>query len=467
MKQIFRIFIVLSLVVSLFAVNINDTSAVNNDGSTVSLNSQLLEQSMSFRKSMGMESRKERVVDIYESSNKQYKYGVILSEEEERDIEDRLLRQKKIDSILESLKTITDDEVAGVYIDQLSGGIINIGYKSQHTIDKLTNIKSSLPESNYIHFYKAKYSKEEIKKLKSNIRNSKDQLSDQGIEITGLGTSIQKQKVIIYVKNHSAEIVNKLKSMYGSDRIIVEKGAFDTNDSDERYNYEYRAIPGGAGIRIHNGTEYKRCTAGFSATKDSDGTKVLVTAGHCIDDSNRWKVVQGGNYEIVSNKNTGSEFFDSYYDNSTADAGFVENELSKNTTSYILTSYNNPMDLKVGARMLNDYEGLIVTVSTGNSDAYYSTTVIDTDYDSSRSGGIDILEQRVLNSTTPIGGDSGSPVFYWCGLDCGDYVSMYGLHSGSRGSDDKSIVSYIVDIEEALNVSLDTNTTTTITTTIP
>jgi hypothetical protein len=309
------------------------------------------------------------------------------------------------------------------------------------------------PNTTQINIYQAKYSTEDLDKLHETIDGQMKNLVDKGLPITSVGNDLKNQKIVIGLQYTNENIQNELKTLFNPDMLSfkVEK---NKNLKYSRWEDVYRAVSGGPQVDFA-GTGW--CTNGFSAT-DSSGSYYLISAGHCMSYAGE-PVTQGvlnGRNQLVAyaNRNT-------FTWGSSADASASKVDPS-NATSWISSSYSAQATL-LSSRQLNDYVGLVVCFSLGETDTNVCSTVSDTNY-SYFAGGKYFTNHRKTNLTIAQPGDSGSPVYTSCG-SCGNYGAIYGIvTAGDSGSDTE--VAYITNIESQLGVSALLNNTTPVTITL-
>lgn len=413
----------------------------NADKAEKEIDSLVIKKNQDFREQFGL-STDESVIKEALKNNKS-KYDMALTESETIEFDKRMKLQKDFPEKIKDIEKELSQTVESVYIDQLDGGRLVVGFKDENLVSKM-NLKKEY-SSNEVKFKHIKYSTSDLKNKKEEIVNARNDLESKGIRIVGVGLSIEEEKVVIEIENPTTEDIATLNSLFGEESIKIEKG--EMKEPFDRASNKYRPVAAGAQF---NPQGYF-CTVGFSA-KDSSNNNYLVTAGHCIDGSGL-KVYQSYDPNATT-RLIGTTANESYNWNTKADAGLVSVS-STHTTSYLLSNQTTA-DMIISARQLNDYEGLLVCLSLGETNSHFCTKITDTDWEGLYNDLVWLKNQRKTASGAKKG-DSGSPVYASCGLNCGNYVAIYGLVSG--GNSNTTIISYITNIEEALGVSVITDKT--------
>ena len=187
---------------------------------------------------------------------------------------------------------------------------------------------------------------------------------------------------------------------------------------DAHYEYEYRPVLAACIFRHSNGGY---CTIGSPAYSNRYNEQVLVTAGHCLDESDEEVVYQ-------NNVNSGDIIGDrssQVYDDNRGDIGVIRLNNGINVDYYAASDYNNSYtrpDIKgaMSSSRLQDLEGTNVEIEKRGCNT------------GSRQGSI--LELNEYSFTTDhdrAGGDSGGP--YWEVTDIPDGTDsafVAGIHEG-------------------------------------
>lgn len=199
------------------------------------------------------------------------KYGVQLTLEEERELNERFAFQEKSIPYIKNVLKEKYNEDYTLFIDQKNGGTINIGLKSD-SLD-ISEIKKFFSDKNSdkVKINSIKYSEKDLNKIHDSILHSRERLKSKGIIIKDVRTDVINQKVIVGVLNHKKENQQELQKEFGE--VVVSQEAEIANDTNRTWTFD--PIQGGVKIRYSG---YK-CSVGFMAT---DGlVNYVVTAGHC------------------------------------------------------------------------------------------------------------------------------------------------------------------------------------------
>lgn len=138
-----------------------------------------------------------------------------LSEEE---LEMLLDRQARLNYVLFKIRKYTHDEPAGMYFDVFQGGTIHISFKNQETVDLLNEVKSEFHEADFLYFYHAEYSIDELKKLQETISQH---IRSLGFDVQSIGLSLKEQKIMITIRNLTQRQERFLEFIYGTELITV------------------------------------------------------------------------------------------------------------------------------------------------------------------------------------------------------------------------------------------------------
>lgn len=402
--------LIVSIALSVAVLTSVATSTANASNTEVNVKNESsksnFEKNEKFRKEFGLKSDSGYITNLLndKTTKSSEKYGVILTKEEEIELDARFeMLRVKIPKIKEYISNKeSKDNYANIYIDQASGGIINIGLKDFNP-ETERQIKSASGDSK-VKIYKAKYSEKELDELHQKISDSREELALKNIMIKYIVTDIIKEKVVIAVEKTSDSVINTLGQMFNEDMISVIQDKSREKQDSSTYT---RPVQGGLKIQSDN----KLCTAGFSARDSS--AHYIITAGHCISyTGEEWK--QGGSLFAYTNK---------YQESGNVDAAALKIDPS-NATAY-LYAYRNLNFSKVVYVEQGGQEtvGQTVCISGGNSDNTSCGTLQSKNW----SGFLGTKYHYAMReaSYSSIAGDSGSPI--WAGF------TIMGVHTAEGG----------------------------------
>ncbi|XID91675.1 S1 family peptidase [Paenibacillaceae bacterium WGS1546] len=245
-------------------------------------NHDLTKKSIEFRLMFGLDLNSDALNAVKQQAYYSNTFGVLMTEAEEKILEERLEYQDRNIPILK--KTLNSnkykDNFGIIYIDQQKGGVINIGFKN---VDILTpadieSIVSSYGHRDQIRIFKTNITEEELERLHETILNEQTSLIDNyGIEITDINTNIFTQTIEVGVKNIDEYKVTILKNQFGTINIEYQPSAQIENHNRSS---TYTTLQGG--LTIVNSNTGGSCTYGFSIkSTSSNPIYYAVTAGHC------------------------------------------------------------------------------------------------------------------------------------------------------------------------------------------
>ncbi|MFC5446828.1 hypothetical protein [Paenibacillus aestuarii] len=229
-----------------------------------------IEKNSKFRETFGLDTEQNHMRSLIKTeqslfTGKGKKYGVVLTQNEEEALDKRIDMQKNgVPKIKEYIKAnIKNGSFGGIYIDQKSGGIVNIGFKgSLEKLNKEANdIKDLYGNPHLIKFYEAKYTEDELNDLHQQVDDSRFEIEKAGIKLVSVRTLLPEQKVQIGVENLNADTSTTLNKMFDKNMIVVKQEATSFQITNSKTNYGGVA----GGLSIDKGGDPNYCTAGFSA----------------------------------------------------------------------------------------------------------------------------------------------------------------------------------------------------------
>ncbi|MGG1659499.1 S1 family peptidase [Brevibacillus sp. NRS-1366] len=262
------------------------------------LSKDVVQESEKFREEMGLSLKNLKSLSD-DPTNFSEKYGIFLTKKEEKELDKRLEEQKiHIPKIKDYIEKHLKDEFAAIYIDQKSGGVVNIGFKtgSEESVKKFEKDLKKLYSKGMVEIYYTDYTEEQLDKIAESVSEKRDELAEKGLDLSSVSVNIPEQKIDIGVakkKDVARSLLLDTDSVSDLDLDIdsnlVNIFEEDVREAQASVSDKFRPIQ--AGLRIDDMDDGGYCTSAFSA---QIGTKFYVlTAGHCIGtNTDRWS--QGG-----------------------------------------------------------------------------------------------------------------------------------------------------------------------------
>lgn len=281
-----------------------------------------------------------------------------------------------------------------------------------------------------IKFEKCKYSYKALMNCIDSIVTNIDALNKQGVEIDELYEDVWKNKVIVSIRDLDAEKESSVRK-------LVNVEFIECKNSDGIVMEPSSDIEGGYAITSTD--NYASSTIGFCATRY--GVEGYVIAGHAGDFVGEKFKYNG----VIIGEVTDT----AYYDNSFADAAFLEANSNGNTTDNVV-----PGDV-IGGRSTDLPVGTTIYMY-GKKSGLESGTILS-NYHIIKYDNIDIID-CVKASYDSEEGDSGGPVLLYEGSYGGEsQYTVLGVHSGNATDGSYSTYSKYCNIEDELHISVITN----------
>jgi thioredoxin-related protein len=378
----------------------------------------ILEKSQRFREEMGLDGDSKTLQSLLNEERKLSKYGVLLTENEEKELDARFKKQKdRIPKIREYINKNLKNEFAGLYIDQSQGGVVKVGFKKseKEKVEKLVDELKELYDEDIIEVYYAEHTNEELNDLADKISEDRITLKKEGIELSSVSVNLPNQQIDIGVTKLNSKVTKKLEDKYGKNILhIFEEEIHKAEADPDDY---YRPIE--AGLEIEG--NIRACTAAFSAQSESDPDDFyVITAGHCIDNIGEdWE--QGN-----------SKFGDvtDYQFGGSIDVGLIElDEGSDDATYYLFGNGKHKLESIDDIQSFSEEEvGDPVCISGAATGSVTCGTIKSTNwkgYIRHPDGSTEYFTNMRQASYSSRSGDSGAPVFIG--------GTAVGVHSASGG----------------------------------
>ncbi|WP_172195602.1 S1 family peptidase [Saccharibacillus qingshengii] len=265
-----------------------------------------------FRKEFGFPDQPQSFIQLTNESSIE-KYGVLLTESEEAEMDRRIQVEK--DFLPEFEKSLQNSELggsyAGIYIQQDPEHKIIVTYKEQNTIksnpedvfqtnenvedDLLAQVNVStlksgdLIQPEEIEFKAVQYSEEELQSYASLVIEKIPSFEEEGIKITKVFSDFVNQKIVVSIPEATEQQKNYIQSFFSNFPLKFDE---DLGGATLTARNTYTGfIMGGHEINEASPTG-SACSAGAVAKSPSTGVLYLITAGHCASQGTNY--YQGG-----------------------------------------------------------------------------------------------------------------------------------------------------------------------------
>ncbi|MDN4601494.1 S1 family peptidase [Paenibacillus sp. F6_3S_P_1C] len=379
-----------------------------------------------FRDEFGLGAISINTLSLGDSDNGN-KFGIKLSKIEEEQLSSRIVHQSKTLPLVDEFIEVNGGyENVIAYIDQKSGGVLNVGIKN---LDNEENFKLNIEkiygyDGNRVHFFVTKYSEQDLNEFHDNLISYLNQ-DFNGVRITELVVNVPEQKVEVGVEELNEEKRKFLEDTFNSEMLLIREARTTLNhDRNTTFN------PLQAGINITNTNTGGGCTIGFLAKARTTSSNFVITAGHCGTAGNSFK--QGSN----SIGTMGAR-----YNSGNVDAATIGlSSLSYSNDLYTSASRGGYFDLVQGTN--NEFVGEMTCLSGASTATNpVSCGVLKSKATSATFNGVNFTGLRTATYST-VPGDSGGPVYY--------STILKGINKGYIGSD--GVYSHISNVLSKLDV---------------
>lgn len=291
------------------------TGSVEVDLSSITASSDPTDLSaeIAFRATYGLTTDPAFVTSVERSPSSLRDYGVALTPTEEADLKHRDEVDSKLDPLLKHLAS--QAQFGGLYIDQSSGGVIDIATTGDASAT-LKDATSSAPSGAVLRSRHVQYTLQQLSALKDRVTQDVSSLTAAGVEVATIGVDVVANRVRIEVANLTDQVTTDLNARYGAEVIVVPGDAPVPATCTSRGACP---LPNKGGLSIHAtvGTTTYYCSSSYSARDIIYGAKYLYTAGHCIKDAGINTVWYMGSTAI------GPGSVQDFYNGTSADVGLI------------------------------------------------------------------------------------------------------------------------------------------------
>ena len=394
---------------------------------------QRIQAELHFRRSFGLNDDPTYVRRLHETPGVEYdtNYGAVLTDEERG----QLQRQFAIQDGLNVVKAYAEaqPDFAGVHIDHAQGGLIYVAFTGRLDTH-LTALRSVFPQPDAIRVVGAEFTLADLERVHTAINERFRGLRSEGLPILDVTTDVRDNEVEVGLARVEDDTLERLQTEFGP-AVSVEETR--PPEQASRSN-AYPPMRGGLEItRPSDRVGYiTRCTSAFGVRKTEAIQTIfgpqyvrsdfVLSAGHCDGPNST------GNTWSSSLVAVGRTAYNSYRDNSTADALLIELRPS-DLTNTVYMSDTNTRFIYSAEGYNADTVGAGVCISAISTDVRcgsidsVNTTAYYSDDD------VQLLQQRLANFPA-INGDSGGPVFW--------STMAKGVISGTR-NDSQMIYSHV------------------------
>lgn len=413
---------VMMLIAALLSLSSGSISASSESDTNVLFT----KDELSFRQKFGLDTS---ITKVQQESSKienmliDSKFGVRLTKLEEEQLSQRIDHQSKnLPLIKDYLDKNIDDGL--VFIDQKSGGILNIGIKENKNRKQLeSDLEKIYGDSSLINVFVAKYSEKDLNELNEKLISLMNK-DFNGVTITDTLVDLTEQKVQVGVKDLDEIKRGILEDSFNADMLSIRESAIVSDDLDRNSTYN----PLQAGTKIVNNSAGSYCTIGFLAKPTGSTSGFIVTAGHCGNAGNSFS--QGTN-------NVGS-MGARVYGGSVDAATIGTSSLSYSNDLYTSSSRAGNFDTV----QANDFVGNAVCMSGASSaDKPVSCGTLLSKSVSYSINGVAFSGLRSADYES-IGGDSGAPTYY--------STVLMGVNKGRYNGN--AVYSYIGNVVKAVQM---------------
>jgi hypothetical protein len=209
-------------------------------------------------------------------------WGTPLTLTESQDMENRVSAARAMKPIDDYGNGPAASDYSGTYIDQQNGGLVYVGFTA-NAASHLSDLAVLYAYPALLRTFTATYTLDYLNSLADRIIADAADLSAAGVSVTGVGPSIETNRVLVRASNASPVTAQILTSRYGG---AVEQELGDAGKDQGRINAAIPPVHGGEQIYGRGGMSTASCSSGFSATRlvNHRLRYYLITAGHCRED---------------------------------------------------------------------------------------------------------------------------------------------------------------------------------------
>jgi hypothetical protein len=255
----------------------NPTASFSESINTMSLS---LDQMIAKRSEFGFSTDESQVTSLMSQQYLSKEFGFYLTPTEEQELINRIQEQDVKTDEIRNLYSL-DENYLGMYIDQASGGTINIGFKENTTpMLEASSINSFLP----IKTFEAEYSEKEMEDAANLLSSNLSIVTELIPSLLYINVDFINQEIQIGTKEEVNDadglIVQKISEITRQNKNLFKIVTDPTSKTEDNLRTDrIRPLQGGLTIDSAPSTA-GNCSTGYSAL-DSSGNPYIMTAAHC------------------------------------------------------------------------------------------------------------------------------------------------------------------------------------------
>ncbi len=319
----------------------------------------------------------------------------------------------------------------GIYMDQAARGTVDVAFTDQPEQHRSV-VQGAFPEGTVVRLRHVENTLRYLQDVQADLDARSDDFRSRGVVLLNTEVQIRTNRVEVGVSFAPDWLVSEITAKYGSEVVSVYVTSRPETTVCTSRNSCTDNIPGSTSA-LRAGTQLydSGCSFAFGAIFDQSGTKGVLTAGHCAD-----LVPAGHIYQHPNNTNMGAMLDETWAQNTSADAGFVDVADSRVTNRVYFTS-SFWYSITAQQPRSEEYVGMQVCLSgrmRGEAISCGQLYAIDA---SPVLSGVQMYHQRTATYTT-VSGDSGGAV-----MNAGN--KAFGIQSGKLSPDygNRAVYSHI------------------------
>jgi hypothetical protein len=281
---------VMALIIMLCMVSVA-FGAPDNSSNNIKSVDQRIQETQYFRNLFGLKNDLQTVKNIVATNDISKKYGVVLTQDEVSQLDQRIgYQENHKQDLLNYIRSV--DGFAWSYIAQKQGGVFHVGLKtSTQSLDNVINkAKAIYGKADLVQFDTARYTEAELSQLADKIRSQMNEIStSQGITIQKIAVNIPEQRLDVQITPYTPQSIDTLNNIFPKDEVAYQQ--IEVVNLNAR-NTPNTPLQGGLQIAKTSSTA-AYCTSGFMGKIGT--TDYLVTAGHCTTSTSD-TIYQGGSF---------------------------------------------------------------------------------------------------------------------------------------------------------------------------
>lgn len=320
---------------------------------------------------------------------------------------------------------------AGVFMDQASRGTVDVAFTVEPEHLRST-VEAALPKGADIRLRQVENTLRHLQQVQADLDTRSDIYRSQGVELLITAVQIRTNRVEVGVSSAPNWFVSELDLTYGEDVVSVTvTSPPETTACTSRDSCTDSISGSSSALRAGTHLFDSGCSFAFGAIFDQSGTKGVLTAGHCAD-----LVPAGHTYQHPNNTNMGVMLDETWAQNTSADAGFVNVADSRVTNRVYFTS-SFWYSITAQQPTSQEYVGMQVCMSGRMRGEAISCGQLYIIGASPVLSGVQMYNQRTATYTT-VSGDSGGAV-----MNAGN--KAFGIQSGKLGPEfgNRAVYSHI------------------------